>query len=291
MLPLRDGLGAVLLQGAKAVGKTATAQRLAARTVRLDRPAVAEVVRADPASAVRPPYPVFFDEWQHVPELLDELRIRIDDDPTPGLALLAGSAAPAAGARPTHSGAGRIVVRRMRPLTLAERLSADALSGAAGGKALSRLGESPSLHLVDPALTCHLLGVDEDALMDGTRSSLLDAARPVRDGSLFGALFESLVVQSMRTYAEVSEVGHYHLRTHGGDHEIDGLLLRRDHRCVAYEVKLSGTVNDDDVRHLRWLREQLGDRVLDCLVITTGNEAYRRRSDGIAVVPAAMLAP
>ncbi|MDO4646540.1 hypothetical protein [Arachnia rubra] len=43
-----------------------------------------------------------------------------------------------------------------------------------------------------------------------------------------------------------------------------------------------------DVRHLLWLRDQLGDQVRDLVVITTGPTAYRR-NDGIAVVPLALL--
>ncbi len=47
-------------------------------------------------------------------------------------------------------------------------------------------------------------------------------------------------------------------------------------------------MTDADVRHLRWLRDQLPDTVVDLLVITTGTHAYRRRDD-IAVVPLALL--
>ena len=160
-----------------------------------------------------------------------------------------------------------------------------------GGTALSRLGEAPKLHLVDPGLSAHLLGVDEGALMEGATTPLVEAVPAVRDGGLFGALFESLVAQSLRTYAQAAGVAHHYVRTHSGEHEIDGLLVRRDQRCLAYEVKLAGTVGDADVRHLRWLRDHLGDLVLDALVIHTGPEAYRRREDGIAVVPAALLVP
>jgi hypothetical protein len=39
---------------------------------------------------------------------------------------------------------------------------------------------------------------------------------------------------------------------------------------------------------LKWLAEQLGDSLLDALVVTTGAEAYRR-PDGIAVVPAGLI--
>ena len=59
---------------------------------------------------------------------------------------------------------------------------------------------------------------------------------------------------------------------------------------VAIEVKLSSTVDDDDVRHLRWLQRQLGPDVLDAVVLTTGSEAFRR-SDGVGVVPLALLGP
>lgn len=63
--------------------------------------------------------PVLLDEWQRVPTSWDLVRRAVDDDPTPGRFLLTGSAAPVGGG--THSGAGRIVRLRMRPLTLAER--------------------------------------------------------------------------------------------------------------------------------------------------------------------------
>ncbi|WP_281389267.1 hypothetical protein [Ruania alkalisoli] len=42
------------------------------------------------------------------------------------------------------------------------------------------------------------------------------------------------------------------------------------------------------MRHLTWLRDQLGDRVVDLVVLYSGTEAYRRR-DGIAVVPLTLL--
>jgi hypothetical protein len=56
------------------------------------------------------------------------------------------------------------------------------------------------------------------------------------------------------------------------------------------EVKMSETVVADDVRHLRWLREKLGEQVIDSVVLTTGAHAFRR-DDGIAVVPLALLGP
>lgn len=154
------------------------------------------------------------------------------------------------------------------------------------GTSLSRLSAPPKHHLVDPALAARLLGVGVDALLDGR-----DAGPPVtREGPLAGALFESLVTQSVRVYAQAVEARVRHLRTYGGDREIDLIVERDDGRVLALEVKLARSVANDDVRHLTWLRDQLGDDLLDAVVVTTGPDAYRR-TDGIAVVPAALLGP
>jgi hypothetical protein len=70
------------------------------------------------------------------------------------------------------------------------------------------------------------------------------------------------------------------------------LIVERgdDRAVVAFEVKLSATVTVADVKHLVWLREQLGDQLVDSAVLTTGEHAYRR-PDGIAVVPLGLLGP
>ncbi len=41
---------------------------------------------------------------------------------------------------------------------------------------------------------------------------------------------------------------------------------------------------------LNWLGSQLSDRLVDRLVVYTGERAYRR-DDGVAVVPLALLGP
>ncbi len=151
---------------------------------------------------------------------------------------------------------------------------------------LARLTQAPKHHLADPALAARLLGVDEAALLSGTPAA---HATP-RDGTLMGQLFESLVTLSVRVYAQAAEAAIRHLRTRDGRQEIDLIVERPNQRVLALEVKLSATVTDDDVRHLLWLREQLGHEVLDMVVVTTGTHAYRRR-DGVAVIPAALLGP
>lgn len=151
---------------------------------------------------------------------------------------------------------------------------------------IKRLESPPKHHLADPALAASLLGIDAAALLQG------QAAGPAipRDRTLLGSLFESLVTLSVRVYAQAAEATVKHCRVHAGRHEIDLIVERRDHRVLAIEVKLRQTVSNEDVRHLEWLRKEIGDELLDAVVITTGLYAYRR-PDGIAVVPAALLGP
>ena len=151
---------------------------------------------------------------------------------------------------------------------------------------LGRLGQAPKHHLVDPALAATLLGVDAGRLLSGSSAG---PAGP-RDGTLLGALFESLVTLSLRVYAQPQEATISHMRLHDGRREVDLILERADGAVVAVEVKLTGSVTDSDVRHLSWLKDKLGDRLLDAVVVTTGGHAYRRQ-DRIAVVPAALLGP
>ncbi len=81
-----------------------------------------------------------------------------------------------------------------------------------------------------------------------------------------------------------------HLCTFGGEREIDLIVERGDGRVLPIEVKLGGTVDDADVKHLLWLQRELGTDVVDTFVVTTGPRAYRR-PDEVAVVPLALLGP
>jgi predicted AAA+ superfamily ATPase len=154
------------------------------------------------------------------------------------------------------------------------------------GGGLKRLAAAEKHQLADPALAARLLGLTVGALVD---AAPVQPAIP-REGSMLGALFESLVTLQVRVAAQAAEARVFHLRTKGGEREVDLIVERGDGKVVAIEVKLTRTPIDADVRHLRWLADQLGDELLDAVIVTTGPAAYRRR-DGIAVVPAALLGP
>ena len=405
-------LAAISLEGAKGVGKTATASQRAKTVLALNRARQREALAANLDYITQATPPVLIDEWQLEPEVWDRVRTAVDDDPAGGRFLLAGSAGVAPGIR-IHSGAGRIVSLRLRPLSFSERglleptvslrallageqtdvtgrseiglsgyvdeilrsgfpgirslperarvmqldsyvgriverelqengihvrrpetlrawlaayaaaTATDAsysvlLDAATAGQPekparstvdgyrehlarifvldpipawipvshpLKRLTRTPKHHLVDPALAARLVGVGKAGLLQG------EGDRPLKaTGTWLGALFESLATQSVRVYADAAGAQVGHLRTKDTSREIDLIVEGADRRVVAIEVKLADTVSDQDVRHLNWLKQQIGDRLVTTMVITTGEFAYQR-PDGVAVVPLALLGP
>ncbi|MFC7455569.1 ATP-binding protein [Brachybacterium sp. GCM10030267] len=120
---LLPDLSAIAIDGPKGVGKTATASRRTDAILALDDPAIRSLVAADPQFHLSRADTVLIDEWQHLPEIWDAVR-RAVDARSERTYLLTGSASPQTGGD-THSGAGRIVSLRMRPLSLAERPTTD----------------------------------------------------------------------------------------------------------------------------------------------------------------------
>ncbi|HVC71007.1 MAG TPA: AAA family ATPase [Acidimicrobiales bacterium] len=105
----------------------------------LDDPGQREVLVADPSMIDVADGTVRIDEWQRHPPIWDVVRRRVDAGAPPGRFPLTGSAEPTE--EPAHSGAGRIVRLRMRPLSLAER----GLAEPAVGLGAMLAGERPAI--------------------------------------------------------------------------------------------------------------------------------------------------
>lgn len=138
--------GAVVVEGPKACGKTETGRRAAASEIRLDTPAARQTYDASPSLVMEGPTPRLLDEWQVLPDLWNLVRHEVDDRQAKGQFILTGSAVPADD--PTrHTGAGRFIRLRMRPMTLAE-------TGHSNGTvSLASLMSGEGLSAVDPGLT------------------------------------------------------------------------------------------------------------------------------------------
>lgn len=144
---LLSGMGAVLLEGARACGKTSTGLHHARSSVRLDvGPQTIALAEHDPLSLLAGETPRLVDEWQLAPDLWNVLRHEIDARQRPGQFILSGSASPQNDPR-RHSGAGRVAHLRMRTMALGE-------SGQSSSwVSLRQLQQGDSLSGVRSALT------------------------------------------------------------------------------------------------------------------------------------------
>lgn len=118
---LMQAVGAVLIEGPKACGKTSTALRVAATVFDMDQDGTARAsIELNPDYLFDRPTPILFDEWQVAPALWNRVRRAVDAaERRRGLYLLSGSATPRDDVN-RHSGAGRIGTLRMRPMSLFE---------------------------------------------------------------------------------------------------------------------------------------------------------------------------
>lgn len=122
---LLAGAAAISIEGAKGVGKSATAAERVDAEFRLESATVRALLEADPARILNGQR-VLLDEWQHLPATWDLVRRAVDAGASAGRFILTGSASVADMGR--HSGAGRILILRMRPLAIAERGYAPSVS-------------------------------------------------------------------------------------------------------------------------------------------------------------------
>lgn len=114
-------LGAVIVEGPKACGKTETSRQHAASEVLLDVDVEArQAAEIDPRLVLSGARPRLVDEWQVVPGVWNAVRRAVDDARQPGQFLLTGSATPTDDIT-RHSGAGRFARVRMRPMSTAEQ--------------------------------------------------------------------------------------------------------------------------------------------------------------------------
>jgi len=123
-----DCMGAVLIEGPKWCGKTRTGEEHAKSVIKLQDPDNVDKYRAavkvKPSILLEGPTPRLIDEWQDFPILWNAVRHLVDERGDDGQFILTGSAVPREEKKdeesPRHTGTGRIVRLRMRPMSLWE---------------------------------------------------------------------------------------------------------------------------------------------------------------------------
>lgn len=119
-----DAMGAVLIEGPKACGKTTTAEQQAKSVIYIDDPTKQAqyklMAQTNIGALLDGATPRLLDEWQMLPQLWDAIRFTVDHREGDGQFILTGSAVPADTSEIHHSGAGRYGWLLMRPMSLWE---------------------------------------------------------------------------------------------------------------------------------------------------------------------------
>lgn len=119
-----EAMGAVLIEGPKACGKTTTAEQQARSILYMDDPANIQqnlqLAETNIKRLLQGDTPRLIDEWQIAPQIWDAVRFEADHRKGDGLFMLTGSAVPADKSKIRHTGAGRFAWLTMRPMTLWE---------------------------------------------------------------------------------------------------------------------------------------------------------------------------
>lgn len=121
-----EAMGAVLLEGPKACGKTTTAEQAAGSVIYMDDPVrrsqYLQMVETDISYILAGATPRLIDEWQIAPKIWDAVRFEVDHRGEDGQFILTGSAVPPKDGKEEmkHTGTGRISWIKMRPMSLWE---------------------------------------------------------------------------------------------------------------------------------------------------------------------------
>ena len=149
----------------------------------------------------------------------------------------------------------------------------------------SRLRIKPKHYFVDPSLSAALLGVSADRLL--------------KDGQLFGKLFEELCLRDLKIYASCmdSALPDPILYYKDSDNlEVDAIVELRDGRWAGIEIKLSENKVADGIDNLLRLKNKIALNPLArnpepvfLAVIVGKTEFCRRTSEGVYVIPCTSL--
>ncbi|WP_462189295.1 MULTISPECIES: DUF4143 domain-containing protein [unclassified Frankia] len=128
---------------------------------------------------------------------------------------------------------------------------------------LKRLVRTTKKYVVDPGLIGAALRLDVNATL--------------RDGDLLGRVLDTFVAAQVRAElpAGSSRARLHHLRQEAGRHEVDILAELGAEQVIGIEVKADAAPGKNSVRHLTWLRDELGERFIAGVVLHTGPRLYQ----------------
>ncbi len=141
-----------------------------------------------------------------------------------------------------------------------------------------RVKQSEKRHFADPSISCALLNLTEEKL--------------INDLETFGFLFEAMVERDLKIYANSFDAKVYHYQDYL-NREIDSVIELEDGNWCAFEIKLGVNQIESAAKNLLDIQNSIkaengkAPSVL-CVICGMSNAAYKR-SDGVYVVPITAL--
>ncbi|AMK55965.1 ATP-binding protein [Mycoplasma mycoides] len=109
------------------------------------------------------------------------------------------------------------------------------------------------------------------------------------DLNLYGLLFEGLVIRDLKVYAQANEAKVYHYQDYL-DNELDAVIEFKNGEWCAIEIKLGLNQVEQAAKQLNKAidaitRSKNKPPINKCIIVGFGNLVYKRKEDGIIVIP------
>lgn len=141
-----------------------------------------------------------------------------------------------------------------------------------------RIGKASKRHLVDPSLSCAVLSLTSDKL--------------INDLKTFGFLFEALVERDLRIYIESLGGNIYHFRDNVTGLEVDSILEWSNGEYAAIEIKLGIDKLEEAKETLqRFENNMLKKPKFKCVIVGNADFVARDPETGIYILPITALKP
>ncbi|WP_434343605.1 DUF4143 domain-containing protein [Mycoplasma sp. 06067-C1-B144P-99-0482-3] len=142
-----------------------------------------------------------------------------------------------------------------------------------------RVKQQEKKYFCDPSLVCALLDLTPNKIMS--------------DLNLYGLLFEGLVIRDLKVYAQANEAKVYHYQDYL-DNELDAVVEFKNGEWCAIEIKLGLNQVEQAAKQLNKAidvitRSKNKPPINKCIIVGFGNLVYKRKEDGIIVIPINVL--
>ncbi|WP_434333588.1 DUF4143 domain-containing protein [Mycoplasma capricolum subsp. capricolum] len=138
-----------------------------------------------------------------------------------------------------------------------------------------RVKQLEKRYFCDPSLACALLDLTPNKIMG--------------DLNLYGLLFEGLVIRDLKVYAQANDAKVYHYQDYL-DNELDAVIEFKNGEWCAIEIKLGLNQVEQAAKQLNKAidaitRSKNKAPINKCIIVGFGNLVYKRKEDGIIVIP------